>query len=61
MMPTTRQPAASRSSIPVRCSDCLQPFDLRDSHRQMTTFEGPFALCSDCTWYLQHPGDARRA
>jgi hypothetical protein len=60
MMPT-RRPAVTRSSVPVRCSDCLQPFDLRDSHRQMATLEGQFALCSDCTWYLQHPGDQRPA
>ena len=53
--------AASGSSVPVRCSDCLLPFDPRDAHRQMRTLDGPLALCSDCTWRLEHPGDARRA
>jgi hypothetical protein len=37
------------------------PFDPRDMHRQMRTLDGPLALCSDCTWRLEHPGDARRA
>jgi len=56
-----RPPTVSRLSVPLRCSDCHQPFDLRDPHRQMQTLEGQLALCSDCTWYLHHPGDARRA
>jgi len=37
------------------------PFDPRDAHRQMRTLDGPLALCSDCTWRLEHPGDIRRA
>lgn len=60
-MLTDRPLAATGSSVPVRCSDCLLPFDPRDAHRQMRTLDGPLALCSDCTWRLEHPGDARRA
>ena len=60
-MLTDRSPALSGSSVPVRCSDCQLPFDPRDAHRQMRTLDGPLALCSDCTWRLEHPGDARRA
>jgi hypothetical protein len=58
---TDRTRAGSPSSVPVRCSDCLLPFDPRDMHRQMRTLDGPLALCSDCTWRLEHPGDIRRA
>jgi len=58
---TDRPPEVPAASVPVRCSDCGRPFDPRDSHRQMRTLEGQFALCSDCTWHLEHPGDARRA
>jgi|GEM_PF-1602054 hypothetical protein len=60
-MMTNRPSAVSASSVPVRCSDCRQPFDPTDSHRQMRTLDGQLALCNDCTWYLEHPGDARRA
>ena len=60
-MLTDRRLAASGSSVPVRCSDCMLPFDPRDAHRQMRTLDGPLALCSDCTWRLEHPGDIRRA
>lgn len=60
-MLTDRPRAASASSVPVRCSDCLRPFDPRDSHRALRTLDGGLALCSDCTWRLEHPGDTRRA
>jgi len=59
-MMTDRPSAVSAPSVPVLCSDCRQPFDPTDSHRQMRTLDGQLALCSDCTWYLEHPGDARR-
>jgi len=60
-MLTNRPATGFPSRVPIRCSDCLQPFDPRDSHRQMRTLDGQLALCSDCTWHLEHPGDARRA
>lgn len=59
-MLTHRPPAVPAFHVPDRCTDCHRPFDARDSHRQIRTLEGRFALCSDCTWHLEHPGEARR-
>jgi hypothetical protein len=59
-MMTQRSPTGSSFIVPDRCSDCRRRFDKRDSHRQIRTLEGQFALCSDCTWHLMHPDEARR-
>ena len=60
IMMIDRASRLSAFSVPDRCSDCRRPFDTRDPHRQIRTLDGTLALCSACTWYLHHPGEARR-
>ena len=57
--PSVIRSAVSAFRIPVLCSDCRRPFNPRDPHRRMQTLEDQLALCSDCTWHLEHPGEAR--
>ena len=57
--PGLRHRAASVFSIPVRCTDCRRPFNPRDPHRRLQTLEDQLALCSQCTWHLEHPDEAR--
>jgi len=48
---TDRPPEVPAASVPVRCSDCLQPFDPRDSgssHRQR--YAAPSSSRSRCSW-----------
>lgn len=51
--------AVSTFHIPVRCSDCRRPFDPLDPRRRLQTLEDELALCSECSWHLEHPGEAR--
>ena len=57
--PALRHRAASTFGIPVRCTDCRRPFDPHDPHRRIATLEDQLALCSQCTWHLEHPDEAR--
>jgi hypothetical protein len=57
--PALRHRAASAFRIPVRCTDCRRRFNPRDPHRRLQTLEDQLALCSQCTWHLEHPDEAR--
>ena len=53
-MKTAQNTAPLSYRVPERCSSCHRAFDQQDSHRQIRTLEGQFALCSDCTWQMEH-------
>ncbi len=57
--PALRRRAASAFGIPVVCTDCRRPFDPADPHRRLQTLQDQLALCSQCTWHLEHPDEAR--
>jgi hypothetical protein len=42
---------------PVRCSICQLPFEDRKPARQLALLDDELALCSECHWWAQHPGE----